>query len=506
MKGSNSIRLGALMSYCAIAFNVIAGLIYTPWMIEKIGQNNYGLYTLATSFITMFTMDFGMSAAATRFITKHIAKGEQDKANRLLGLIYKLYLLIDIVIFLVLSIMYFFLDSIYAELSPQELEVFKVLYLIVGVYTIFSFPFTTLNGILTAYEKFVSLKVCDMLHKILIILLMVFALIFNQGVYALVLVNSLVGIITIVVKLFIIKHTTPIRACSEKTEKGTMSQFFSFSAWTTVASLAQRLVFNITPSIIAALSSSGAIGVSVFGLAATIEGYIFTFANAINGMFMPKISRIVHNGKNKDELLDLMIKVGRLQCMLIGILVFGFAALGKTFIVDIWNKPNFSSSYICTIFLILPSFMYLPMQIAHTTMVVENKVKLRAIIYVSIGVLNVVISLFLSRKLGAIGAALSIFVAYSVRAIVMIVVYQRELGFNMFKFFKSTYFSLVPHLLIAYTIGVICTRFNPITNVYLKFLIDGGIMIGSYVAIMWIKGFNVYEKNLILSLFNKFRR
>lgn len=67
MNSSKQIKLGALISYFAIAFNIVAGLIYTPWMISKIGQSNYGLYTLATSVISMFVMDFGMGAAVTRF-------------------------------------------------------------------------------------------------------------------------------------------------------------------------------------------------------------------------------------------------------------------------------------------------------------------------------------------------------------------------------------------------------------------------------------------------------
>ena len=66
MNSSKQIKFGALMSYFAIAVNIVAGLVYTPWMITKIGQGNYGLYTIASSLITLFVMDFGMSAAVGR--------------------------------------------------------------------------------------------------------------------------------------------------------------------------------------------------------------------------------------------------------------------------------------------------------------------------------------------------------------------------------------------------------------------------------------------------------
>ena len=85
MNSSKQIKLGAMLSYFTIAFNIVAGLIYTPWMITQIGQSNYGLYTLATSLITMFLVDFGMSAAVTRFVAKYNAEKDQEKVNNFLG-------------------------------------------------------------------------------------------------------------------------------------------------------------------------------------------------------------------------------------------------------------------------------------------------------------------------------------------------------------------------------------------------------------------------------------
>lgn len=79
-------KIGAAFSYFTILFNIVAGLIYTPWMISRIGQSNYGLFTLATSLITLFVMDFGMSAAVTRFVSKYHTLKDQESVNNFLGL------------------------------------------------------------------------------------------------------------------------------------------------------------------------------------------------------------------------------------------------------------------------------------------------------------------------------------------------------------------------------------------------------------------------------------
>ena len=110
MNNSKQLKLGTVITYFTMAFNMISGLIYTPWMITEIGQNNYGLYTLTTSLITMFVMDFGMSAAVSRFVSKFNAEGNQEAVNNFLGIVYKLYLLIDFFIMTVLVVISFFFD------------------------------------------------------------------------------------------------------------------------------------------------------------------------------------------------------------------------------------------------------------------------------------------------------------------------------------------------------------------------------------------------------------
>lgn len=208
MSSSRQIKLGALMSYIAIAINIISGLVYTPWMISSIGRENFGLYTLALSVITLFVFDFGLSNAVTRFISKYLAEGRQDKANNCIGLVYRLYIIIDIILFLILVGVFFFIPQIYKELTPVEIEKFKIVYLMAAMYAIISFPFIPVNGVLSAHECFIQLRVCDVLHKLIIVGAMTICLVLNYGLYALVMVNAISGVLTIAFKLWCIKRYT----------------------------------------------------------------------------------------------------------------------------------------------------------------------------------------------------------------------------------------------------------------------------------------------------------
>ena len=92
-------------------------------MIKKIGQNQYGLYTLANSLITLFLVDFGLSSATARYISRYHAAGDKEAVDNFTGVVYKFYGIIDAVIFAVLTVLYFFLPRIYAGLTPQEIEI-----------------------------------------------------------------------------------------------------------------------------------------------------------------------------------------------------------------------------------------------------------------------------------------------------------------------------------------------------------------------------------------------
>lgn len=497
MGEKNQIRLGVILSYLSIAINILAGLLYTPWMVQQIGKNNYGLYTLANSLIVLFMVDFGLSAATSRFVSKYIAEGRQDKVDDFLGIVYKLYLIIDAVILIVFIVIFFFIDSIYVNLTPDEIEKFKVIYCIAAINSVISFPFVTLNGILTSYEKFIQQKLADIIHRVLTMFLTISALCLGMGLYALVTVNAISGLVTIAYKLIAIKKTTAAKVNFKYSDKKLYKSIFMFSFWSTVSSVAQRLIFNITPTILGIVANSAAI--AVFGVVTTIEQYSYLITSAINGMFMPKISQIYYNNKDAD-IMPLMIKVGRFQFAINGLIVAGFATVGKSFI-NLWMGKDFSDAYIGIMLVILPGLFYNPLQIANTAMIVKNKVKLQAVITLITGLTNIICSFLLSRSFGAVGACISIFIAYSIRAVLYHIIHKRVMKTNIPMFMKKCYLKMLPTVLITLLFGVGLNIFVE-DGGWLILAIKVSILVFVYFVGLLILGLTKEERT---KLFNKIR-
>ena len=499
MKQNNQIKVGALLSYISIGINILAGLLYTPWMISQIGKSDYGLYTLANSLITMFLIDFGLNATTSRYVSKYVAEGKQEKANNFIGMVYKLYLIIDAVIFLALIIVYFCIDIIYVKLTPEEIAKFKVVYSIAAVYSVVNFPFVTLNGILTSYEKFIQLKLADIIQRILTVSLTVIALCNNMGLYALVTVNALSGIIVIVYKYIIVSKSTPVRVNFKFSDKALYKSIFLFSFWSTVSTLAQRLIFNITPTILGIVADSTAI--AVFGVITTIEQYSYLITSAINGMFMPKISRIYAGSDESADIMPLMIKVGRFQFALNGLITVGFATVGKAFI-NVWMGSDFTEAYLGILLVIIPGMFFNSLQIANTAMVVKNKVKEQAWIMIAMGCLNVICSFVLSSLYGVMGACFSIFLAYSLRAVLYHIVHKTVMKLDIVYFIKKCYLRMLPSVLITLLFGMLLNSL--IADVgWLILGIKAILLVFVYIMTIVVFSLTVEEKKALWRLSNK---
>lgn len=497
MPSSKQIKIGAIFSYLSIAINIISGLVYTPWMIHSIGRENFGLYTLALSVITLFVFDFGLSAAVTRFIARYLAQNRQDKANNCLGLVYRLYIIIDIILFFILISVYFFIPEIYKELTPNEIENFKIIYSIAAVYAIISFPFIPINGILTAYECFIQLKICDIIHKLIIVITMTCCLLLNYGLYALVLVNALSGVLTIMFKLWCIHKYTPQKINWNYFNKQELKELANYSGWVTIIAIAQRCIFNLAPSILGALSGSTAI--AILGIATTIEGYTYTFASALNGMFLPKVSRIVNN---HGDVLPLMIRIGRIQFFIIGIIICGVICLGQDFI-NLWVGKNFSESYICAILIILPSLFHLPQMIGSEAIYAHNKVKKLAIVFIIMATCNLIGAIILAPSLGATGVCISVSIAYFIRTIGLDFILHKDLNINIFTFLRQSLFPIIPPLGGCILCGVLINKII-LTEGWFVFFAKGVLFTLAYCTILYIFAMNEQEKNLILSPLKKY--
>lgn len=499
MKKVSQIKLGALISYLALALNIVLGLIYTPWMKEVIGIDNHGLYTLATSLISIFMLDFGLGSAVSRFVSKYRAEGNQEKANDIIGVIYKLYFAIDVIIIGVLFVLYFFIGAIYKGLTPEQVEQFKVLYLIVAGFNVISFPFSPLNGILNAYEKFIQLKICDLVSKLTTVLFVVVALCFSSSVVWVVAANAISGLLVLAIKLIIVRSSVPARPNLNAGGKGLYKTLFSFTAWTTIISIMQRFTHSFAPSVLGITADATEIG--LYSPAVTIEGYYYLIATAVNGLFLPRVSKYIAD-KQEHKISDLMIKVGKYQLIVMGLIFTGFVCAGNDFMVTWMRGAEYEKTYYCAMIIMFPSLISATMQIASTTVIAKKLIKYNALCMIVTGVLGLGISFGLSYYIGSLGVCIGTALTALANIIFMNFIYHKKAGINMLEFYKKCYVRAIPCFAITLTLGLIASHYVPYAG-WTGIAIKGFITLVIFTLVFFTMYFTRQEKK---NAFNRLKK
>lgn len=496
---TSQLKIGAAISYATVAFNTLSGLLYTPWMISCIGSDHYGLYTLALSVVNFFLLDFGLSSAVSRFLSKYYAEGKDELVPTFLGMTYKAYFIIDAVIFVILATIYLNIDLIYANLGSGQLPTYKTLFLVIFIYSVVAFPCITFNGILVSKEKFIAYNASVLLEKVLNVALIIVALSAGMDVFALVVVNAFTSVVFSGVR-YVCCRRAGVKADLLAWNKHMLNEILSFSLWVTVGQICQRFIFSVMPSIIAITSDTWE--VAVFGLASSLEGYVWTVANALNGMFMPKVSRALVSD-NPNELQELMVRLGRLQLFVIGFIVVCFLPLGQLFI-DCWVGPDYETLWACAILAIAPGIVELPQLIGETAIVASGEVRAKGILYIAMAVANVVLGFVLTPRFGALGGCASIFVAYCLRTAGKNYIYKMRLGLRLRDFFRRTYLRWIPVAAATLLVASVFSNLLPLSG-WLLFFASVCVVAMFYAALTWKLVLNDYEKGLLTGLFRRQR-
>ena len=500
---SSSIKAGALISYISIVLNIVVSMLYTPWMINTIGQSDYGIYSLVMSFLSYFLLDFGLGSAISRFIAKYRAAGDSDGINRMFSVTTIVYLCLDIMIFLTLFVLYFFISDIFSTLTPSEKEIFKTAYIIAAFFSVANFFFNPFTGAMMAFEYFVPLKILDMVQRLGTVGLITLALCDGGDIFALILINGFMALVVSISKFVYVKRNAKVKINILLYDKKIAKSLFNFSFWIYLINIAQRLRLNLIPSVLGVYS--GTAEIALFAVGMNLEGFVYNFSHALNGLFIPKVSRIVRkNGDDRREISILMTKVGRIQLFIVGYIIIGLFGFGKSFI-DLWIGDNYSDTYYVMVFLIAPNVISMTQSIGTTLSYVDNEVRYNSIIAVSVSILSLVLSICLASRYGAVGCGFAFFVSMMLSCIFINIFYQKILKLNIKDFFKNCHLKICHVHIVILALMLLYDNYIGIGS-WINLLFAGVTYTILYFTACYFLCMNENEKTIVFDILNKFKK
>ncbi len=495
----SNIGKGALISYLSIFINIVISFVYTPWMIHKIGASHYGLYSLVIAFVSYFLLDFGLNTSTSRFIAKYRAEGDEDGVAKMLGLTIKVYFIIDAVIFVTLFIMYFFIQNIFKGLTSNEIETLRGIYIIAAIFSVLSFALKPIDGAMMAYEYFVPNKILDMIHRVGSVILIAVLLMIGGDVYSLVLVHCGTAFLSSLFKFILFVRKSKLKIQWHFFDKSFLKILLSFSGWVFLTGLAQRFRLSFVPTVLGIQSNSSEI--AIFSIGLTIEGFVWTISHALNGLFLPKVTRLSQQSKDRKIISELMIRVGRIQYYITLFLFSGFVFFGKKF-VCCWVGEEFSNSYYVILFLIAPNIITTTQSIASDVVYAENKVRFTASAIFVTSLIGLVGSLVVAPYWGALGCAACTSIVMFCYLFYVNLFYQKNLNLDIVTFFRQCHLLITLKMLFTLIVGFFLFLYIPVSGWGSFFLVVGVYSI-SFVLNAYFISFNKEEKSIVINIIGR---
>ena len=497
----SQLKAGAILNYLIIGLNTVVGLLYTPYMLRQLGQSEYGLYSLVASVIAYLTvLDLGLGNATVRYTAKYRAEGKTREQYELFGMFLIFYLAIGLIVIIAGGWLCFNVDTLFSKtMTPSELGRAQVMMFILVLNLAFTFPMSIFGSIITAYEKFIFPKVINIICIILNTVVMVVLLHYGYRAVAMVVVQTIFNFFSLIVQYIYCKRNLHIKIIFGKIKMAFLWEISVYSFWIFLDVIMNKVYWSTGQFVLAAVS--GTIAVAVFAVAIQLHSMYMQFSSAISSVFLPKITRMVAMGDNYNEISDLFIRTGRLQNIIMSLILFGFFVFGKQFIM-LWAGIEYEGSYLIALLFFVALYVPLIQNLGISILQARNQMKFRSLLYIIIALFSLVFQIILAKQYGELGCAIAVAGALIIgQGVLMNVYYNKVQRLDIVKFWKEIVkMNFVP---LFYSILVFFVVRNIALDSWLSFIGAIVLYFVIYSVLTFFFSINSEEKQLLFSLVRK---
>ncbi len=507
-KQINQLRSGVYLSYINLLLGSVIPMFYTPLMLEMLGKAEHGLYSLANSAIGYLSLlSFGFGSTIIRYLAKYRAENDKAAVERTFGFFLLLYMALASLVILGGWIIAENASVIFKQsLSIQELKKIKTLLLLMTFNTALSFPMSVITSVSAAYERYVFRQTMDIISTIASPAINLITLYMGYASVGIAVTGIILQVVLLIPNVIHCTHVLGVKPTFERMSLPLVREMIGFSAYVFIGSVVDMLFWATDKVILGMLI--GTVAVSVYQVGSTFNNIVMQLSVSISGVLTPRITGMVVKDASCEELSDLFIRVGRIQFLIVALIVSGFTVFGQSFIL-LWAGNSYADSYWIAVLTLFPLSIPLIQNTGISILVAQNKHKFRSLVYLAIAIANVISTYFVVPYMGGIGAALCSCISYLMgQGLIMNIYYDKVIKLDISRFWKNILqMAILPGFMLV--AGLIIKNIVSFDN-WVTFFAGVAVYVVIYCFGMFFFVMNDYEKDVIREpiqkVLNRFRK
>ncbi len=434
-----------------LALMIVISFYVSPILVHRLGNEQYGLWTMIVSITGYFTLlDFGVNNAVVRFISKYVAQKEAGKANEIYNTALVFFGRIGLAV-LVLTLVGGWLFTRWHTLTGASASYLYIVFALAGLDVAGHLVCGVFSATLIGLQEFFRMNVVSITLTILKNLVLVILVFSGHKLLAVAAIQLVFNLSKHVWHYLIIKKKYAFfHVDTTLWTAATFRTIVSYSVYSFIIAMAGRVIYLTDSIVIGAVVNVGA--VTFYAIPASLLDYLGRVVGAITSALIPVISSQEAVGEiEKNRALYLTVTKYLLLLMLP--IIFVLFTVGHEFIA-LWMGAEYGAQGKWTLRILLIGYSFSFCQwIAYSILLGTSKHTFLAYVMVAEAVANLGISILLGKIWGIEGVAIGTTIPLLLANLFVIPIYVcRLLAIKISAYYTQSFFW--PALLLAASGGL----------------------------------------------------
>lgn len=177
MRSSSRVVFNTAVVYTQLIINTIIGLVVTRFILQALGEEDYGIYMVVAGVVVMLSvLNSSMSNTAMRYMGHSLGEGDLENSRKTFNTTMFIHIVLGGVMILILEIGGWLLFQYLLNIPEAKLFSAKVVYQFMIVTTFISIISVPFDAVINAHENLLFLSAVNILEAVLKLILSVFLL------------------------------------------------------------------------------------------------------------------------------------------------------------------------------------------------------------------------------------------------------------------------------------------------------------------------------------------
>jgi O-antigen/teichoic acid export membrane protein len=390
-------------NWVALATNVLVGIFLSPFILHRLGDAAFGIWVLIFSITGYYGLfDLGIRSSVVRYVSKAKASGDLNYASKVISTSLFSYTCIGAFAFVITVFASLYVDRFFHIDRVFESQT-RWLLLMVGTAVALGFPLGVASGVLEGLQKFDVLSWTNVASTLLRAVLIVLALRHGYGLLMAAFITVVLPLIFSVLRTVMAARMLPVALGLRFVDRATVREMAGYSGTMLIMIVSARLRFKSDSIIIGTFLSS--VAITFFNIGSRIVDYAGEVVESLAQIFVPMSSHS-HALGDIDRLRKIFVAGNRFCSFTIFPICAILIILGRS-VIEAWVGQRYvAQSYPVMLILLLSTTTLLAQAASPRVLLGMSKHRTWAMVVLTEGIVNIVISILLVRPYGIVGDAI----------------------------------------------------------------------------------------------------